>query len=156
MEKQTARILGLVMSIGVGAVGCGESEHPHGNDSAKGGHVHVAPHGGTLTEIGSHAFNVEWVRDGQQGVLDAYILDGHAENYVRISQPAFTVMVVGQSAPLKLEAVASSQTGEKVGDSARFRAQVEWLKGTNALQGELKGLELRGQTFDGIRFSIPR
>ena len=113
------------------------------------------PHGGTLTELGEHAFNVEWVRDAGQGSLDAYILDGHAENFVRLPLPAFSITLEGQPTALALAAVASPQTGETVGSTSHFRAQSDAIKGTNRISGEIKGLEIRGQVFDGVKFFVP-
>lgn len=66
---------------------------PHaGHDhSAHAKHVHTAPHGGKLIELGEHAFNLEFVRDAATGKLTAYLLDGHAESFVRISAPSFEI-----------------------------------------------------------------
>ncbi len=146
-------ILGLV-ALGL-LSGCGEKHTSTAHEAQGGGHSHVAPHGGTLTEIGEHAFNVEWVRDAGQGSLDAYILDGHAENFVRLPLPAFSIILESQPTPLTLAAVASPQTGETVGNTSHFRVQSDAIKGTNGISGEIKGLEIRGQIFDKVKFILP-
>ena len=145
--------------VGLGVLGllsgCGEKHTSAEKEGHSHWHVHVAPHGGTLTELGEHAFNVEWVRDAGQGSLDAYILDGHAENFVRLPLPAFSITLEGQPTALVLAAVASPQTGETVGSTSHFRAQSDAIKGTNRISGEIKGLEIRGQVFDGVKFFVP-
>src|SRR5690349_2906424 len=67
-----------------------ESDHqPHAHAHH---HHHTAPHGGTLVELGEHAFNLELVRDEPTGALIAYVLDAHAENFVRL--PLRTIELV--------------------------------------------------------------
>ena len=53
--------------------------------SSGGHHVHVAPHGGQLLEVGEHGsgFNLELLLH-PDGFLKIYVLDAHAENFVRI------------------------------------------------------------------------
>lgn len=141
-------------------VGCGESHSSHGDHDGHAhgaGHVHVAPHGGTLVEIGEHAFNVEFVRDFEAGKLTAYILDGHAEAYVRLPAPSLDILVTrsGQPETVKLVAVANSQTGEKVGDTSQFEITSEWLKDKGPLSGEIQTLEIRGSKFAGVKFQLP-
>ena len=60
----------------------------HAGHNHSHGHVHTAPHGGTLVELGNHAYNVELLRDPATGKLTAWILDAHAENFIRIKAPS--------------------------------------------------------------------
>ena len=112
---------------------------PHaGHDhSAHAKHAHAAPHGGTLVELGEHAFNLEFVRDAATGKLTAYVLDSHAESFVRISAPSFeiTATVAGAKQKLTLVAVANAATGEKIGATSQFEATADWLKTTAAFDG---------------------
>ena len=43
-------------------------------------------------ELGEHAYNLELVRDAEAGKLVAYVLDGHAENFIRIAAPSIEVV----------------------------------------------------------------
>ena len=83
-------------------------DHAHGE-----GHVHKAPHGGTLLEVGEHAYNLELVRDTEAGKLTVYVLDGHAENFVRIAAPELQLTAYsGERRTLPLKAIANSATGD--------------------------------------------
>ena len=120
--------------------------------SSAGGHSHQAPHGGTLVEVGEHAYNIELVRDPAAGKLTAYVLDGHAENFIRISAPAIELVAFtgGEKRPLTLRAVANPATGETVGDTSQFEVQADWLKNTAEFPGEIPALEIRGTRFQNV------
>lgn len=135
--------------------GCGDSHDSHGHEGHA-GHTHVAPHGGTLVELGQHAFNVELIRDLPDGKLTAFVLDAHAESFVRLPLEAFELVVdrAGSAETLRLAAVANPQTGEKVGDTSQFEARAEWLKTPGALTGSIKELEIRGSKFTGVKFQL--
>lgn len=136
-------------------VGCGDSHDSHGH-AAHAGHTHVAPHGGTLVEVGEHAFNVELIRDLPSGKLTAFVLDGHAESFVRLPIEAFELVIdrAGGAETLRLAAVANPKTGEKVGDTSQFEVQAEWLKTPGALTGSIKELDIRGSKFSGVKFQM--
>jgi len=142
-----------LMAVWISA--CSDHKHSHGDHGH--GHVHTAPHGGTLVEIGQHAFNLEFVRDPAKGLLTAYVLDGHAENFVRLPIPSFSVAAElgGKTETLVLSAVANSQTGEKVGDTSQFEVTADFLKSPGALKGAVPNLEIRGQKFESIQFTLP-
>jgi hypothetical protein len=126
--------------------------HDHGH-----AHAHVAPHGGTLVELGDHAFNVELLRDPATGKLTAWILDAHAENFVRIKASALELVAMpgGQFTPLTLAAVANPATGETVGDTSQFEVQADWLKTVGAFAG-IVTVEIRGTKFEKVGFSLPK
>ena len=140
----------------VGLVGCSKSGHNHA--ASGGGHVHVAPHGGTLVEIGDHAYNLELLRDPAAGKLTAWVLDGHAENFVRIAAPAIELVALtgGQRRPLSLKAVANAGTGETVGNTSQFEAQADWLKSAGELPGTIEAIEIKGTTFRNIAIHLKK
>lgn len=127
------------------------AKHDHGP-----GHVHVAPHGGTLVEIGEHAYNVELLRDRAAGKLTVWVLDGHAENFVRIKAPAIELVAMpgGQFTPLSLKAVANPATGETVGDTSMFEVQADFLKTAGSFSGILT-VEIKGTRFEKIAYGLP-
>lgn len=135
---------------------CGRDDHDH-TRPATGGHVHTAPHGGLLVEVGDHAYNLELLLDAPAGRLTAWVLDGHAENFVRIRAASLELLAsVGtERRPLTLVALANSATGETVGDTAQFEAQAEWLKSTTRFDGLVPALEIRGTNHGPIKFQFP-
>jgi hypothetical protein len=149
-----ARVCAVLFAITL-AAGC--AKHDAGHDHAPaGGHAHTAPHGGTLVELGEHAYNVELLRDPATGRLSAWILDGHAENFVRIKAASFeaTATVAGEKRPLSFKAVANPATGETVGDTSQFEAEAAWLKATPAFEGVIVSLDVRGSRFANVPFAL--
>lgn len=144
----------LVLALGL-ASGCGQRS---GGGAASGGHVHSAPHGGLLVEVGEHAYNVELVRDAAAGKLTAYVLDGHAENFVRLALPSFDLVAItgGEKKTLTLRAVANAATGETVGNTSQFEAQADWLKKSGEFPGTIAALEIKGTTFRDIAFYLKK
>ncbi|MBA3849509.1 MAG: hypothetical protein C0502_05865 [Opitutus sp.] len=120
-------------------------------------HAHTAPHGGTLVEVGEHQFALEFVRDAAAGTLTLYVLDGHAESFVRLSARTIEAVleVKGRAEKLTLAAVANELSGETVGDTSQFAAQADWLRREGEFKGRIAALEIRGQTFKDIAFGFP-
>lgn len=134
---------------------CGQkanTDHKHGS-----GHVHVAPHGGTLVELGKHVYNLEFVRDNAAGMLTAYVLDGHAENFVRIAAPSIALVAMpgGKYTPVTLKAAANPVTGETVGDTSEFEAQLDWLGSAADFSG-IFTVEIKGTPFEQVAFHLPK
>ena len=162
MMKSTASLRLLLALAGVAflATACSKSDHAahdHDKKSAHSAHVHVAPHGGNLVEIGDHAYNVELLRDPATGKLTAWILDAHAENFVRIASPAIEVVAMpgGKFTPLSLAAVANPATGETVGSTSQFEVQADWLKTSGPFTG-IVTVEIRGTKFEKVGFALSK
>lgn len=139
----------LAVSIGLLAAGCGQG----GEHASEGGHGHTAPHGGELVELGEHAYSLEFVIDREAGRLTAYVLDGHAENFIRSDLAGIPVMVNDQL--LILLPVANVVTGETIGSTAQFEAGADWLKTPLALMLKIPALTLRGSTFPASEATLP-
>lgn len=135
--------------------GCGDS-HDHAGEKSGGGHDHTAPHGGTLIELGKHEFNLEFVLDAAAGTLDAYVLDGHAEKFVRIAMPSFEIIAKAgdKTETLKFTPVANPATGETVGNTSQYRATSDLLKSAAAFDGVLKEINIRGISFTFVSFKF--
>ena len=125
--------------------------------SAPAKHEHKAPHGGTAVELGEEAFHLELVAE-EPGRLSAYVLDGEMENFIRIAAPTFEIVatVGGQKQPLVFRALASTATGETVGQTSHFSAQADWLRTTPSFDAVLTSLEVRGRTFAGVPFNFSK
>ncbi len=122
------------------------------------GHEHHAPHKGALEVLGDEAAHVELVLDGATGTLTAYVLDGEAENPVRIPQDKLRLKITGLAGgdvALDLAAVANPLTGEKVGDTSQFEGASEKLKGVTQFAGTLETISARGMKFDAVEIGFP-
>ncbi len=133
---------------------CSKKESAHREEAKNAhGHVHTAPHGGFLVAFAHHA-NLELVLDRKTGTLEAYALDAHAENFVRLAQPSIgiTVKADGTTKQIVLEAVANPATGETVGRTSCFRGQTDWLKERTQWDGVIDSIEILGQIFTATPF----
>jgi hypothetical protein len=153
---KTTRLLLALAGVAFFATACSKSgSHDHDKKSDHSGHVHTAPHGGTLVEIGDHAYNVELLRDKTAGKLTAWVLDAHAENFVRLKAPALALVAMpgGTFTPLSLKAVANPVTGEKVGDTSQFEVEADWLKTAGAFSG-IFTVEINGTVYKDVAYRL--
>lgn len=100
-------------------------------------HVHDAPHGGLLCELGDHFANIEFLIVPGTGVLRAWVLDAHAHGSIRIPDRQLMValeLASGERLDLVLDAQASNLTGETPGDSSAFEGRSEKLRGQQQFQ----------------------
>ena len=158
MRTRSIRLLTLVFTclaliVPQHATGHRENEHAHR-------HEHHAPHGGTLVELGDHVMHVEFLLDGESGLLTAWILDAEAEKPVRVQQTHFGLLVqlpgeVAHTLRLRLDAVANPMTGESVGNSSEFRVKSSELVGVTAFVAEIDSLSARGLEFVSFEFAYP-
>jgi hypothetical protein len=134
--------------------GCSRSSSDGHHHAA---HEHRAPHGGTLVELGDHAYTVELVRDDAAGKLTMYVLDGHAENFIRLKAHAIELVAMpgGKFTRVSLQAVANPATGETVGDTSQFTGEAEWLKSAADFSG-IFTLEIRGTKFEQVEYTLPK
>ena len=155
------RIILIVIPFAVVAVfaGCDRRESADRHQAeAVHHHEHHPQHGGTPVELGEEANHVEIVVDAPSGKLQAYVLDGEMENFVRIAQPSLQIVakVAGREETLMLHAVASNATGEKIGDTSLFETQADWLKNTPQFDAVLKEITVGGTTYTNVDFNFPR
>jgi hypothetical protein len=122
--------------------------HKHGS-----GHVHKPLMGGQLVEIGEHQFNLEFKYDRERGVLQAWVLDAHAENFVRIAALSFEVQEEdGEKRTIVLRALGNDISGEKPGDSSSFEGEAKWLGAIEHFDGVVKAIKIRDLEFRDIDF----
>lgn len=107
-------------------------------------------------ELGDEIAHIELVLDPEAGSLTAYVLDGEAEESVRVKQPSLTVTLEGPGAGaaevLELPARADVLTGETVGDTSEFSVTRPSLIGRRALKGHLGAMLVKGGEFREVRF----
>jgi hypothetical protein len=121
-------------------------------------HEHQPLHGGTPVALGDEEYNVELVLDPAAGKLQAYVLDGEMENFIRIPANAIQIVaqVAGHEEKLELKAVPNNATGEKIGDTSLFETQADWLKTTPGFDAVLKEITVRGKTYSNVKFNFPK
>ena len=141
----------------LGLAACGPRS---GADAGSGGgqHRHDPPHGGTGVELGDEEYHLEFVRDAAPGKMQAYVLDAHMENFVRVSTGSFTVSAKrgdgGET--LAFMAVGSNATGETIDDTSLFEANADWLKTNNNFDAVLKELTIKGRRYENVAFNFPK
>ena len=138
-------------------VGCTEHQHDDSCRSHGGLHVHKALLGGQLMALGEHGsgYNLELLID-EKNHFSVYILDAHAENFIRIEQESLQVdLSDGNTTSLILHAVADSATGETVGNTSHFKT-----KGTVEkflpLNGIIEMIEIGSKQYSEIEFAFPK
>lgn len=148
--------------------GPARASQPSGHDTpadAEAEHVHVAPHGGLLLEIGPHIANIELVRDSAEGRLTLYVLGPHAEVAVPILQYEVVIELRpgrdAQSAAagsvlyeLRLDPVENPLTGETAGHTSQFTAVSEILQGDAPLRGLIKQIAIKDLDLSDIPFVL--
>lgn len=135
--------------------GCENSSHNHqGEGGSK--HVHVAPHGGQLVEVGEHGsgFNLELLLN-PDGFLQIYVLDAHAENFVRISAPSIIISVPSENNPtvIACEPVEDQATGETIGNTSLFTS-ITRIKEMLPLKGVIQELHILEFTYENVAISF--
>lgn len=141
------------VALTIAAAGCGHHAAGTADAVAPGSHKDEPPHGGTAIDLGQDLYHLEMLRDPDNGTLTVWVLDGEMEEFIRIAQPAIALEWNGHSALLR--AVASSATGETVGDTSQFELQADWVKQTPAFHGRIGPVTVRGTPFEPVAFDFP-
>lgn len=149
--------LGLLLAVGW-FCGCTKSDTNAPPTGAVHKHEHHPPHGGTPVVLGNEEYHVEVVRDAATGKLQAFVLDGEMENFIRIPAESVEIdaQVAGHPEKLTLRAVANNATGEKIGDTSLFETEADWLKTTPSFNGVLKEITVRGKLYSNVKFNFPK
>lgn len=138
--------------------GCSKTENAAPKTEAVHKHEHHPPHHGTPVVLGDEEYHIELVRDGAAGKLQAFVLDGELENFIRITPESFDIAakVSGRDETLTLKAVANSATGETVGDTSLFEGQADWLKTATNFDATLMAVNVRGNNYTNVAFNFPK
>jgi len=121
-------------------------------------HEHHPPHHGTPVVLGNEEYHVEFVLDAATGKLQAYMLDGELENFVRIQPESFNIAarVSGRDETMTLKAVANAATGETIGDTSLFEVQADWLKTVTNFDAAIGKINVRGKSYTNVVFNFPK
>jgi len=120
-------------------------------------HEHHPPHHGTLVVLGEEFSHVELLLDPATGKLDAFVLDGEAENPVRISQSSLQILVKDKKKDwtLKLKPIANALTGETIKNTSQYEVVSPKLKGLSRFQGSIVHINAKGTDFKNVWFLYP-
>ena len=149
-------LLGTAM-VSMICTGCDAPEQKH-SSSAPHGHHHDPPHGGSLIQLGNEQYHLELVMDQDLTLMRCYVLDGHVEHFIRLAQEEIlceTTLSSGLKTNLVFQAIASRSTGETVGDTAEFQADLAPLNGENTFEGIIQEVHIQNSSFTKIPFSFP-
>jgi hypothetical protein len=140
------------------ADGCTKSAPVAADTGTAHSHQHHPPHGGTPVVLGAEEYHLELVLDPAVGRLQAFVLDGEMENFVRSPARSIVIEAAGGATPwvVELAAIPNAETGETVGDTAQFEGSAEWLKSASEFDGVLKEIAIRGKSYSGVKFNFPR
>ena len=140
--------LGPAIFLSALALFAGCSKAPTASDHT---HLHVdhPPHGGTAVVLGDEDYHIELVLDSATGTLQAYVLDGEMEDFIRSAVPSIEIAATarGTTRTLVLAAVANPATGETVGDTSLFEGRAPWLRSVGSFEGNLEAIVIRGTKF---------
>jgi hypothetical protein len=110
-----------------------------------------------LVELGEEFAHVELVLDRAAETLTAYILDGEAEQPVRVTVSSIRVAIEADPSALELELVpvASVLTGEAAGNTSQFAARHVGLRSSGPLKGRIGEIAVKGRAFRDVGFELP-
>lgn len=157
-------LLGAVSVLGL-LSGCSERENAssHGHSHVDGeAHDHGAeaatPHGGTPVMIAEEKFHLELLADPSSGKMQAYVLDGHLETYVPVSETKFVMEARSGDDTKRLEFISlpDIQSGSSAAKSFLFEAKADWLDKVKEFDGSIPTITLDGRTFTNISFPFPK
>jgi hypothetical protein len=143
--------------IALFVLGCAEHQHDESCGSHGGLHVHEPLLGGQLMALGEHGsgYNLELLID-ENNHFSVYILDAHAENFVRIEQESLQMNLSDENTTsLILHAVADSATGETIGNTSHFQSK-ETVEKFLPIEGVIQMIEIGSKQYSEIDFAFPK
>ena len=153
------RLAAMALAVACAVAACGRAAPPPAGRADVPEHEHIAPHGGTLVELGEEYAHLEFVFDQAGGVITLYVLDGEAEEPVR-SRSRVVGISLDQPAPLAgtplaLQGQSSVLTGETVDSTSEFLLKRADLTLVPELTGKVLSIEVRGREFRDVPFRVP-
>ena len=106
--------------------------------------------------VGKHKYNLEFVRDGDAGSMQAYLMDAHFEKFVAVPETNFTLMakVDGREERADFRQMPATPPSSD-GSSYVFATRGEWIKTATNFEGLIPTITLKGRTYTNIVFRFP-
>jgi hypothetical protein len=167
MSSATLSRFALAIAVVAAAGGCAPSDHKAmaAADAKAGLHEATAPHGGKLVAVGDEDAHFELLVDSATGTLTAYVLDGEAEEFVRLKNTALDVDLTipdaadTTRAPKKvsvhLVGIPNKLTGETAQETSEYQGQDGALRGVRRFSGKFRPVTLLGNVYDDVAFTYP-
>ncbi len=115
------------------------------------------PHGGTPVVVGSHGYHLEFVRDAEKGRLQAYLLDGHVENYVNVPETSFDMVATIGDKQERLTFQRVPIAGKPLAkESSLFEGTADWVKTATNFNAVIPSITLKGKTFQDVKVAFPK
>jgi hypothetical protein len=137
------------------ATGCRDSSESKSDGS---GRSKNPPHGGTPVLVAAHKYHLELVRDGNRGVIQAYVLAANLHDFIPVPETNFTLRAMvsrGQTEHLEFQRVTNSTTATLADPSFLFEGRAEWVKVVKNFDGLIPAITVKGATFTNISFPFP-
>ena len=139
---------------------CATNTDSQKSSAIKEPHHHEAPHGGTLIELGDHFGLMEILHDPAKGTLNAWFLDGCADNYVRLVRQKIKFVIHGRflkkpvagTIPFELLPKANPLTGETKSSTSQYQLVHEQFKDVPRLKGMILNVAYKGHDFINLTF----
>ena len=108
--------------------------------------------------VAEDKFHLELVLDATAAKMQAYVLDGHLENYVAVPETNFLLLAKagGNTEQLAFQRAPEPPSGKVPEKSFLFEAQGEWLKSVKNFDGNIPTITLKGKSYTNISFSFPK
>ena len=122
------------------------------------GRAPVPPHGGTPVVVEAHKYNLELVRDGDTGLMQAYVLDEDYHDFIRVPETNFALIanLAGRTERVQFLRATNAMSPTPADPSFLFEARAEWLKTATNFDGSIPSITIKGQTFTNITFPFPK
>ena len=107
--------------------------------------------------VGSHGYHLELVRNAGKGRLQAYVLDGHAENYVDVPESSFELVATIGAKEERLKLARRPAAGKPLSQaSPLFEGTAEWLKTATNFNAVIPTITLHGKTYKDVKVAFPK
>lgn len=128
--------------------------------------AHVAPHGGTLVQLGDEFAHLEFVFDSRHGHVTAYVLDRATETPARLKAEPMGLYIAttrprNAAAPhswelpcLWLSPLDSATDDCGVSWATTFAGEAADLRGLTAFEAMLPLVVVKGTAFRGVTFRV--
>lgn len=156
LKKMFPKLAALALLAGCSVENDPSADSSHNNHakSSDQKHRHLPPHGGAPVVLGEELYHLEFVLDEASAALHCYVLDGHMEKFIRIQDPKL-ILKVKPDKTVVLTPVVSRATGESVGDTSHFSAQLDWAKERKRFAAMLQEITIQGNRFENVAFLYP-
>lgn len=142
-------------------IGCGshkpiddKSGHTHNDTHKKGEHVHEAPNGGSLVELGEEFAHLEFVNDTTNHKIICYVLDGSLKAGAKAQQASIMAEIKGHDgSQLIFKAIVNELASNTAESSSQFETEYNFEKSKKTTL-IIKKVTIKNKTFENIEATL--